>query len=126
MKTLYENKECECNLKIKKLRMVWKTIKTISITMSIFSILISASITTTFLPTMAIGILSICSVVLTGINLKFKFQDKNLEIRRLINKLNKIRLKLEYINYINYINSCNGNLSEHEYQELFRECINIV
>ena len=71
-------------------------------------------------PTMAISILSICSVVLTGINLKFKFQDKNLEIKWLIDKLNKIRLKLEYIN------SCNGNLPEHEYQELFREYINIV
>ena len=47
--------------------------------------------------------------------MRFKFANKKLEIRQMIDKLNKIQLKLEYGN------SCNGDLTEQEYQEIFKE-----
>ena len=115
MKTILENKKCDCNLKIKKLKMTLKMIRTVSILTSLFCIIISTSIAATVLPAMATSILSACITVLTGIDLKLKFQDKNVEINQFIEKLNKVRLKLEYKN------SCNGNLSEAEYQAIFEE-----
>jgi len=113
LKSLLEDKERLCTLQINKLKM--NIIKIISVSTSILSIIISAVIATTFLPTMVISILSVCSTVLTGINLTFKFQDKNLELKRTIDKYNIIRLKLEYIN------SLNGNLTEAEFHEILKK-----
>ena len=66
---------------------------------------------------MAINITSVCSAVLTGINLRFKFQEKNLEIKQLIEKLNEIQVRLEFIN------SSNGNLMAVEYLQFLRNLI---
>ena len=44
------------------------------------------------------SILSIISANLIGIDFKLKFQNKTFEKRDLINKLNNIQTKLEYIN----------------------------
>src|SRR5882757_2417631 len=108
LKVLLQNKEIQCNKKIIKL-------KIINVMTSLLSILISASIATTFLPTIAISVLSVCSTVLTGVNLRFKFRDKTFEIRQLIDKLSKIQNKLQYIN------SSNGNLTDEQYQDIFKE-----
>ena len=115
LKALLEKKEIECNHKIKNLNKTWMIIKAISVTTSVLSILISAAIANTFLPPLAISILSVSSAVLIGINLRFKFDNKKQEIMQLIHKLNKIKNKLEYVN------SCNGYLTEQEYQEIFSE-----
>lgn len=66
-----------------------------------------------------ISTLSIISAVLIGIDCKFKFQNKTFEKKKLIEKLNKIQIKLEYVN------SCNGDLTEQEYEEIFKE-FNVV
>ena len=55
------------------------------------------------------------SAILTGINLRFNFQDKTFELKKLIEKLNKIHSKLVYVI------SCNGNLTQTEYQEILKE-----
>jgi len=58
-----------------------------------------------------ISILSIISATLIGVDYKYKFQN---EIQ-LIEKLTKIQNKVQYVN------SCNGNLTEQEYIEIFKE-----
>ena len=115
LKELLEKKEIECNLKIKKLKKTYNIIKIISVSTSILSILISACIAITVLPPLATTLLSVFSGVLVGINMRFKFANKKLEIRQMIDKLNKIQLKLEYVN------SKNGDLTEEEYNEIFKE-----
>jgi len=116
LKVLLENKESQCNLKIKKLKKRMKIIKTISISISVSTILIlSIMASSLVLSPLVISILSIISATLIGIDCKFKFQNKTYEKKELINKLNKIQLKLEYVN------SCNGNLTEQEYHEIFKE-----
>jgi len=115
LKVLLQNKEIQCNKKIIKLKKYMKSLKIINVMTSLLSILISASIATTFLPTIAISVLSVCSTVLTGVNLRFKFRDKTFEIRQLIDKLSKIQNKLQYIN------SSNGNLTDEQYQDIFKE-----
>src|SRR5882757_1049854 len=116
LKVLLENKESQCNLKIKKLKKRMKIIKTISISISVSTILIlSIMASSLVLSPLVISILSIISATLMGIDCKFKFQNKTYEKKELINKLNKIQLKLEYVN------SCNGNLTEQEYHEIFKE-----
>jgi len=115
LKSLLEDKERLYTLQINKLKTKMNIIKINSVSTSVLSILISSVIATTFLPTMAISILLVCSTVLIGINLTFKFQDKNLELKRAINKYDKIRLKLKYIN------SLNGNLTKAQFYEIFKE-----
>jgi len=56
LKSLLEEKERPCTLQINKLKNKMNIIKIISVSTSILSILISAVIATTFLPTMAISL----------------------------------------------------------------------
>ena len=46
---------------------------------------------------------------------RFNFQNKKVEINNLIDKLHKIQAKLDYVV------SCNGNLTQEEYQEILKE-----
>jgi len=68
---------------------------------------------TLILSPIAISILSIFSATLIGI--EFKFHNKTFEKKQLVDKLNKIYIKFEYIN------TCNGNLTEQEYIKIFKE-----
>jgi len=116
LKVLLENKESQCTSKIKKLKKNMKIIKIVSISISVSTILILSIIGSSLvLSPLVISILSIISATLIGIDCKFKFQNKTFEKKELINKLNKIQVKLEYVN------SCNGDLTEEQYQEIFKE-----
>src|SRR5258708_11951308 len=116
LKLLLETKELLCSSKIKKLKRKVKIIKIISYSISVSTILIMSIIASSLvLSPVAISILSIISATLLGLDCKFKFENKTSEQKHLINKLDKIQLKLEYIN------SCNGNLTEQEYNEIFKE-----
>jgi len=53
--------------------------------------------------------------ILTGLSAKFNFQNKKVEINNLIARLNKIQTKLDYVV------SCNGDITQNEYQEILRE-----
>src|SRR6266496_1264291 len=113
LKSLLENKESQCNSKIKKLM---KIIKIISVSISVTTILILSILASTLvLNPLVISILSIIGAFLTAVDYRFKFQNKSFEKKHLIEKLIKIQNKLEYIN------SCNGNLTAEEYQIIFNE-----
>ena len=70
LKTLLKRKSLSV---ISKLKDIMKRDTVISVTTSILSMLFSGSIATTFLPNIAVSILSFYSVILTGITLKLKF-----------------------------------------------------
>ena len=67
------------------------------------------------IPIIVVTVLSASSAILTGVSARFNFQNKKVEINNLIDRLNKIQSKLDYVI------SCNGNLTQNEYQEILRE-----
>jgi len=89
------------------------------VTTVVSSIVISAvtiSLTSVVsIPIIVVTMLSASSAILTGVSARFNFQNKKVEINNLINRLNKIQSKLDYVI------SCNGNLTQNEYQEILRE-----
>ena len=62
----------------------------------------------TIVPFFIITVLSAFSAILTAISVRFNFHDKKAEIKSLIEKLHKIKTKLEYVI------SCNGDLAQAE------------
>ena len=115
MKVYLSRKLEECEIKIKKLKFKKTVMKCIYISSTISSIIISTIVASMILPPIYITILSITSAILTGISTKFNFHNKAVTLSQLISKLNKIQLKLDYVI------SCNGNLSEIEYQDILKE-----
>jgi hypothetical protein len=67
------------------------------------------------LPLYVIPILSTSSGILTGLSAKFNFEDKSFQYTREIDKLNKLKSKLDYVVH------CNGKLTEQEYQQILSE-----
>ena len=118
VKEYLEKKLCESKIKIKKLKRKRKINKVLIIITVGSSLIISAVIATvsvTVMPPIAITVLSISSMILTGINARINFQDRQVQITREIDKLNKIQGKLDYVV------SCNGDLKKEEYQEILNE-----
>ena len=102
-----------------KLKRKRKIIKILYYSGIILSISLTGVMTTlsgfTVLPIYIIPILSTTSGILTGLSTRFNLQNKKVEINNLIARLNKIQSKLDYVV------SCNGNLTEKEYQEILNE-----
>ena len=118
LKEYLERKLCESKIKIKKLKRKRKINKVLIIITVGSSIIISAVIATvsvTIMPPIAITVLSIGSMILTGINARINFQDRQVQITREIEKFNKIQGKLDYVV------SCNGDLTKEEYQQILNE-----
>ena len=118
VKEYLERKLNESKIKIKKLKCKRKVNKAIIIITVGSSLIISAVIATvsvTVMPPIAIRVLSIGSMILTGINARINFQDRQVQITREIEKLNKIQSKLDYVI------SCSGNLTKEEYQQILNE-----
>jgi hypothetical protein len=109
----------DCKHDLMKLKHKKKRIKILYVSTVVSSIIVStavASLTTMiFIPATVITILSAVSAILTGISARFNFQNKKVEINNLIDKLNKIQSKLDYVI------SCNGNLTQKEYQEILKD-----
>jgi hypothetical protein len=111
-------KQEDITIKISKLKKKKKRIKIIYI------IIVSTSITTSAvaatistisgLPMMIIPILSILSGILTGLTFKFNLQSKKNKILILVNDLEKINAKIEYI----ILN--NGHTTEEEFNEIIK------
>ncbi len=115
--TLLQTKEALCSNKIKKLHKRSKILSIISGGISISTILILSVMASPIdLPPLAITVLSIISATLAAVDCKFKLELKSKEMYQHLEKLNRIQLKLQYIN------SCNGNLTERDYEDLFRDC----
>ena len=104
-------------IKIKKLKRKRKIIKIIYYTSVVTSISISTLIAslTGFVPAVGIATLSISSGILTAISAKFNLHAKKTEIQHLITKLNKLNATIDYVI------SCNGNLSQEEYNQILKE-----
>jgi hypothetical protein len=118
VKEYLERKLNESKIKVKKLKRKRKVNKVLIIIRVCSSLIISAVIATvsvTIMPPIAITVLSIASMILTGINARINFQDRQVQITREIEKLNKIQGKLDYVV------SCNGDLTKEEYQQILNE-----
>ena len=115
LKTFLKRKKEETSLKIKKEKRKKKIIQILSISTAVISIVISVIVASLALPPLTVSIMCVSSAILTGVNLRFNFQDKTLALKNLIDKLNKIQAKLDYVI------SCNGNLTQTAYQEILKE-----
>jgi hypothetical protein len=109
----------DCKHDLIRLKRKKKRIKILYVSTVVSSVIVStavASLTTMiFIPAIVITMLSAASAILTGISARFNFQNKKMEINNLIAKLNKIQSKLDYVI------SCNGNLTQAEYNEILKD-----
>ena len=101
--------------KLKRKRLIYKILFIATAGTSITISVVLASISSLTLPPIIIPILSITIGVLTGISVKFGFEDNKEQISKEISMLEKLQ------NKIDYVVSCNGNLSEEEYDKILKE-----
>ena len=115
----YLNKKLlECQGKLTKLKRKRRIIKVCYIITVLLSIGLSSAVSvlaTLTVPIIVVTILSTCSAILTGISARFNFYNKKAEIKSLIEKLNKIKAKLEFVL------SCNGDLTQADYEKIVNE-----
>ena len=106
-------------INIKKLKNKQNIVKGLYYSTTISSIIISsilASISTMIsIPPIAITILATTSAILTTISTKFNFKDKNNQLSRDIEKLDKLNNRLDYVV------STNGNMTNAEYNQILSE-----
>src|SRR5271163_2126738 len=119
VKQYLERKLQDCRTELIKLKRKRKRIKILYVSTVVSSIIISTVVVSltgmVSVPIIVITGLSASSAILTGVSARFNFQNKKIEINNLIDRLNKIQSKLDYVI------SCNGNLTQKEYQEILRE-----
>jgi hypothetical protein len=82
---------------------------------SIIISVVLASISSLALPPIVIPILSITTGILTGLSAKFNFQDNKDKLSKEIQRLDKLQ------NKINYVISCNGDLTEEQFNQIISE-----
>jgi tetrahydromethanopterin S-methyltransferase subunit G len=103
-------------IKLKRKKRIIKILYVSTVVSSIIISTVVASLTSMIsVPIIVITVLSAGSAVLTGISIRFNFQNKKCEINTLIDRLNKIQDKLDYVI------SCNGDLPHAEYQQILKE-----
>lgn len=119
VRNFLERKLVECDEKLRKLKRKRKLFKLFYIVMVLSSISISATVSLlsaiAIVPAIPIAVLSAISAILTGISSRFDFHHKKAEIKGLIEKQNKIKLKLDYVV------SCNGDLTQTEYDQILKD-----
>jgi len=119
VKKYLEKNLVECDKKLYKLKRKRKLIKVLYILTVLLSMLISATVSVlssiTTAPQISISILAAISAILTGVSSRFDFHHKKAEIKGLIEKQNKIKLKLDYVV------SCNGDLTQAEYDQILKD-----
>ena len=119
VKQYLERKLKDCRNELIQLKRKRKRIITLYVTTVVSSIIISTAVVSltslVSVPIIVVTVLSASSAILTGVSARFNFQNKKVEINNLIDRLNKIQLKLDYVI------SCNGDLTQNEYKEILRE-----
>ena len=119
VKQYLERKLQDCRNELIKLKRKRKRIKILYVSTVVSSIIISTVVVSltgvVSVPIIVITGLSVSSAILTGVSARFNFQNKKVEINNLIDRLNKIQSKLDYVI------SCNGDLTQKEDQEILRE-----
>jgi len=118
VKEYLKRKMDDCEEKLLKLKRKRKVIKTCYIVTVLLSIGLSSVVSvismTTVVPIIVVTVLSAFSAILTGISARFNFHNKKAEIKCLIEKLNKIKAKLDFVV------SCNGNLTDAELEQIIK------
>ena len=105
--------EIEIKLKrMKKKKIIIQTIGSILIIVSMSSSVLIASLV---FPPLVVTSLSITSAIMSGLSIKLNFSAKSKKISRLLTKLNQLQIKLDYVV------SCNGDLTEAEYQSILSD-----
>ena len=118
VKLFLSEKFDESKYKVKKLkrkRLVYKILSTSTAGGSIIISVVLASISSLALPPIVIPILSITTGILTGLSAKFNFQDNKDKLSKEIQRLDKLQ------NKINYVISCNGDLTEEQFNQIISE-----
>jgi hypothetical protein len=118
VKLFLSEKFDESKYKVKKLkrkRLVYKILFTSTAGGSIIISVVLASISSLALPPIVIPILSITTGILTGLSAKFNFQDNKDKLSKEIQRLDKLQ------NKINYVISCNGDLTEEQFNQIISE-----
>ena len=112
------NKKSIIEINIKKLKRKRKIIKVLYYSSVILSISLSGVIvslsTCIGISPIAITILSASSGILTGLSTKFNLESKRVQISDLIVKLNELN------NTLDYVITCNGDLSQEEYNKILK------
>jgi hypothetical protein len=108
--------ECQRKLtKLKRKRKIIKLLYIVSVLLSIITSSVVAVLSTLAVPVIVISVLAAFSAILTGVSARFNFHDKKTEIKGLIDRLNRIKSKLEYVI------TCNGDLTQADYERILSE-----
>ena len=105
----------EIEIKLKRTKKKKDIIQTIDSILIIGSMSASVLIASLAFPPLVVTSLSITSAILSGTSIKLNFSDKSKKISKLLQKLNQLQIKLDYVV------SCNGDLTEAEYQSILRD-----
>ena len=122
VKMFLSKKLQESEIKINKIKKNRRILKALYGTSVVVSVVLStgvAAVTTLFglplMPTIIITIFSSTSAITTTLSTKFNLKGKKERLSIMIENLNKIRNKLDYVL------SCNGSLTEAEYKSILNE-----
>ena len=114
-KSYLTKKLSEIEIKLKKMKKKKIIIQTIGSILIIGSMSSSVLIASLVFPPLVVTSLSIASAIMSGISIKMNFSEKSKKISKLLTKLNQLQIKLDYVV------SCNGDLTEAEYQSILRD-----
>ena len=105
----------EIEIKLKRSKKKKIIIQTIGSILIIGSMSASVLIASLAFPPIIVTSLSITSAIMSGASIKLNFSAKSKQISKLLTKLNQLQIKLDYVV------SCNGDLTEAEYQSILRD-----
>ena len=114
-KSYLTKKLSEIEIKLKRSKKKKIIIQTIGSILIIGSMSASVMIASLAFPPMVVTGLSITSAIMSGASIKMNFSGKSKKISKLLAKLNQLQIKLDYVV------SCNGDLTEAEYQSILRD-----
>ena len=105
----------EIEIKLKRMKKKKIIIQTIGSILIIGSKISSVLIASLVFPPIVVTSLSVTSAIMSGLSIKMNFSAKSKKISKLLTKLNQLQIKLDYVV------SCNGDLTEDEYQSILRD-----
>ena len=105
----------EIENKLKRTKKKKLIIQTIGISLVLGSMTASILLSCMAFPALVVMSLSITSAILSGASIKLNFTSKTKKASKLLEKLNKLQIKLDYVV------SCNGDLTEAEYQSILKD-----
>ena len=119
-KLFLEKQLAEYETKIKKLKKKRKIIKALYASVIATSVSCSgvcATLAAFTVPVFIIPLLSSTACIATALSNEFNLKGRKVELNKTIEKLDKIRHKIDYVV------SCNGNFTEFEFKCVIRDCV---